>query len=53
LRPENPHAVSKAELLTRKMAAKSKNEIAAKIELQKKMERLQNGEIPKEVRDII
>jgi hypothetical protein len=31
------------------MAAKSKHEIAAKIELQKKMERLQNGEIPKEV----
>jgi D-alanine-D-alanine ligase-like ATP-grasp enzyme len=45
--------MTKAELLTRKMAAKSKHELAAKIELQKKMERLQNGEIPKEVQDVI
>ena len=32
--PDNPHKLSKAEILTRKMQAKSKHELSAKIELQ-------------------
>ena len=31
--PENPHKLSKAELLQRKMQAKSKHEVTAKVEL--------------------
>lgn len=50
---DNPHKLSAAELLQRKMAAKSKNEMAGKIEYQKKMEKLQKGKLPKEYRDIV
>ena len=35
------------------MASKSKNEISAKIELQKKLEKLESGIVPKEYKDII
>ena len=50
---ENPHKLSAAELMQRKMAAKSKNEMAGKIAYQKKMEALQNGKLPKEYREIV
>ena len=45
---ENPHALTKAELLQRKMAHKPKNEISAKIDLQKKQEKLESGILPKQ-----
>jgi hypothetical protein len=50
---ENPHKLSKAELLQRKMAHKSKNEISAKMELQAKLEKLQSGKVPKEYKNIM
>ena len=38
---ENPHKLSKAELLQRKMLAKSKHEQTAKVELQQKLTQLE------------
>ncbi|CDW76881.1 UNKNOWN [Stylonychia lemnae] len=45
---ENPHKISRAEVLQRKLNAKSKNEQAAKEELQAKYEKLKQGKIPDE-----
>lgn len=45
---ENPHKISRAELLQKKLNVKSKNEVAAKEELNAKYEQLKLGKIPKE-----
>eukprot|EP00347_Sterkiella_histriomuscorum_P001841 403370472 len=49
---ENPYKLSRAEVLQRKLNAKSKNEIAAKIELQQKYEQLKQGKIPEEYKSV-
>jgi hypothetical protein len=43
---ENPHKLSHAELLQRKLNAKSKNEGLAREEYRSKLEALQRGELP-------
>ena len=43
---ENPHKISHAEVLQRKLNSKSKNEAAAREELQQKMDKLKSGVIP-------
>ncbi len=45
---ENPHKISRAELLQKKLNAKSKNEVAAREELQSKLEKLKKGVVPEE-----
>ena len=42
----NNHKSSHAEVIQRRINAKSKNELAAKEELQQKMEKLKAGKIP-------
>ena len=49
---ENPHKLSRAELLQRKLNSKSKNESQAKEELQHKLEMLKSGIIPKEYKTV-
>lgn len=51
--PENEHKLSHAELLQRKLNAKSKNEALARAELQQKMDALKAGKIPKPYKKII
>ena len=45
---ENPHKLSHAEILTKKLNAKSKNEATAREEVRQKMESLKSGKMPKE-----
>ena len=45
---ENPYKISRAEVLQRKLNAKSKHELAAKEELQQKLESLKQGKVPEE-----
>ena len=45
---ENPHKISRAEVLQRKLNAKSKHELAAREELQAKLETLKSGKVPEE-----
>ncbi len=45
---DNPHKISRAEVLQRKLNSKSKNEQAAREELQAKYEQLKQGKVPKE-----
>jgi len=49
---ENPHKLSHAELLQRKMNAKSKNEAAAREEVKSKLDALKSGKMPVEYREI-
>ena len=48
---ENPHKISHAEALQRKLNAKSQNAVQAREELQKKMDKLKSGTIPKEYKE--
>ena len=50
---DNPHKLSQAELLHRKMNAKSKNEVSAKQELEKKYQNLREGKLTKEYKEIV
>ena len=45
---DNPHKISRAELLQRKLNAKSKHEVAAREEVQAKLEKLKQGVVPQE-----
>ena len=49
---ENPHKLSHAEILQRKMNAKSNNAAAAREELQRKMQKLKEGKMPAEYKEI-
>ena len=49
---ENPHKISHAEVLQRKLNSKSKNEAAAREELQHKMDKLKSGVIPQEYKEV-
>lgn len=49
---ENPHKISRAELLQKKLNSKSKNESAAKEQLHAKLELLKQGKVPKEYKPI-
>ena len=49
---DNPHKLSHAEVLQRKLNAKSKNEAAARMEYQMKLDRLKKGKVPEEYKDI-
>ena len=49
---DNPHKLSHAEVLQRKLNAKSKNEASAREDLQKKMDKLKAGKIPREYKEI-
>ena len=44
--------MSHAEVLQRKLNAKSKNEAAARMEYQMKLDRLKKGKVPEEYKDI-
>ena len=52
LADENPHKLSHAEVLQRKLNAKSKNEAAARMEYQMKLDRLKKGRVPEEYKEI-
>jgi len=47
------HKLSHAELLQKKLNAKSKNHELAKAEMQEKMEQLRQGHLPEEYREIV
>ena len=47
---ENPHKISRAEVLQRKLNARSKHEAAARAEVQARLERLKSGQVPAEYR---
>ena len=49
---ENPHKLSHAEVLQRKLNSKSKNEAAARQEYQQKLKKLKKGEVPEEYKEI-
>ena len=49
---DNPHKLSHAEVLQRKLNAKSKNEAAARHEYQSKLDKLKKGEVPEEYKEI-
>lgn len=49
---DNPHKLSHAEVLQRKLNAKSKNEATARQEYQEKLDKLKKGQVPEEYKDI-
>jgi hypothetical protein len=49
---DNPHKLSHAELIQRKINAKSKNQMKAREDYQKKLEQLRNGKLPSEYKEI-
>ena len=48
----NPHKLSHAEVLQRKLNSRSKNEAAARADYQKKLDRLKKGDVPEEYKEI-
>ena len=49
---DNPHKLSHAEVLQRKLNAKSKNQAAARQEYQSKLNNLEKGVVPEEYKEI-
>jgi len=49
---DNPHKLSHAEVLQRKLNSKSKNAAGAREEYQRKLDKLKKGEVPEEYKEI-
>ena len=49
---DNPHKLSHAEVLQRKLNSRSKNEAAARMDYQEKLEKLKKGRVPEEYKEI-